>query len=263
MRVCVITDNVFLYRHFLEIVRSDVYRGDRFDFFCSAGNRAFSEACGSDAVKPVHLKGENGDFFGRYDLFISLHCRQMFPERLVKEHRCINIHPGFNPYNRGWYPQVFSILNGLPAGATIHEMDCELDHGPVIFQEQVVIEEADTSKDVYKKIQELELRMLRDHLPALLRGDYRLRHTEEGNRNGKEDFAALCRLDLDQRGTFGEFMRMLSAVTFEGYDNAFFYDQDGGKIYVEIRLRKEKTVRGGVLRDRAAVLSAREERCAA
>ena len=55
---------------------------------------------------------------------------------------------------------------------------------------------------------------------------------------------------------------MLRAVTFEGYNNAFFYDQDGGKIYVEIRLRKEKTVRGG-LRDRAAVLSAREERCAA
>lgn len=249
MRICVITDHGFLYRHFLEIVKEDAYRDCEFDFFCSAGNRAFSEDCVGDAVKPLRLKRENEEFFGRYDLFLSLHCRQMFPEKLVKKHRCINIHPGFNPYNRGWYPHVFSILNGLPAGVTIHEMDCELDHGPVIFQERVEIGEADTSGDVYRKIQELEFRMLREYLPALLRGDYSVRRTEEGNRNGKEDFAALCRLDLNRRGTFGEFMRILRATTFEGYDNAFFYDQDGGKIYAEIRLRKEKTVRGGGIRE--------------
>ncbi len=263
MRVCVITDHAFLYRNFLEIVKEDAYRDCEFDFFCSVGNRAFSEACGGGAVKPLRLKEENGEFFGRYDLFLSLHCRQMFPGELVKGRRCINIHPGFNPYNRGWYPHVFSIWNGLPAGVTIHEMDSELDHGPVIFQERVEIGEADTSGDVYKKIQELELRMLREHLPALLQGDYSIRRTEEGNRNGREDFTALCRLDLNQRGTFGEFLRILRATTFEGYDNAFFYAQDGGKIYAEIRLREEKTVRGGVLGNKAAALSAREERRAA
>lgn len=64
MRVCVITDHAFLYRNFLEIVKEDAYRDCEFDFFCSVGNRAFSEDCGGGAVKPLRLKGRAGNFSG-------------------------------------------------------------------------------------------------------------------------------------------------------------------------------------------------------
>ncbi len=85
---------------------------------------------------PICLKECDNSFFDKYILFISLHCKQIFPQRLTDNYRCINIHPGYNPYNRGWFPQVFSILNKNTAGVTIHEIDQELDHGPIIYQEK-------------------------------------------------------------------------------------------------------------------------------
>lgn len=80
-----------------------------------------------------------------YDLVFSLHCKQIFPKRLVENVCCINFHPGLNPYNRGWYPQAFSIINGLPDGSTIHLMDSEVDHGAIIAQKKVDIKVSDTS----------------------------------------------------------------------------------------------------------------------
>jgi hypothetical protein len=54
------------------------------------------------------------DLCRSYDVIISWHCRQIFPKELIERVRCINIHPGFNPYNRGYFPHVFSdILRAL------------------------------------------------------------------------------------------------------------------------------------------------------
>ena len=36
-----------------------------------------------------------------YQLVISVHCKQIFPKRLVENVLCINLHPGYNPFNRG------------------------------------------------------------------------------------------------------------------------------------------------------------------
>ncbi len=93
----------------------------------------------------------------KYKLVISAHCKKIFPPKLVNSFRCINIHPGLNPYNRGYYPQAFSLINKLPVGATIHEIDEKLDHGPIIFQEEVVIESIDTSFSLYNKIIKKEI----------------------------------------------------------------------------------------------------------
>jgi methionyl-tRNA formyltransferase len=77
--------------------------------------------------------------------------------------RCINIHPGLNPYNRGWYPQVFAINNGLPHGATIHEMDDKIDHGDIIYQKSVDIKLSDTSKTLYERVLDTEIFLFKEN----------------------------------------------------------------------------------------------------
>ena len=67
-----------------------------------------------------------------YDLVISIHCKQLFPKKMIDNVRCFNVHPGYNPINRGWYPQVFAIINDLEVGATIHEITEDLDGGAII-----------------------------------------------------------------------------------------------------------------------------------
>jgi methionyl-tRNA formyltransferase len=39
-----------------------------------------------------------------YHLILSFNCKQIFPADLVSSVTCKNVHPGFNPYNRGWFP---------------------------------------------------------------------------------------------------------------------------------------------------------------
>lgn len=237
IKVCVITDNEYLYRNFVEIIKSDFYQNDIFEFFFSFCNSAFLERYKHTSFGPVNLREKDESFFSQFDIFFSLHSKQIFPDSLVNHHICINIHPGYNPYNRGWYPQVFSIINKKPVGVTIHKMDEQLDHGPILFQQEVEIFEHDTSFDVYQRIQITEIAMLTKYLPTILHGNYICKPMcGNGNLNTRQDFKALCELNLEQTATYGEVIDHLRAVTFPGYWNAFFKTEDGHKIYVTLKL---------------------------
>ena len=235
MKICVFTDNSYIYEGFSALLPR--FKEHTFDFFYSPWNRAFSPR---ENFRPLRLKDQGRDFYESYDLFLSLHSKQLFPTELVENHLCINVHPGLNPFNRGWFPQVFSILNGLPCGVTIHKMDAELDHGPILWQEEVPLLASDTSKDIYDRILKKELELLENHLGDLLAGNFSLTPMpHEGNINYKADFDALCRIDRDEPATYGAVIDRLRALTHAPYENAYFIDDDGKKVYVGITLRKE------------------------
>jgi methionyl-tRNA formyltransferase len=153
--------------------------------------------------------------------------------------KCINVHPGLNPYNRGWFPHVFSILNSHPCGATIHEMDEQLDHGPIICQKEVDVEMWDTSLTLYNKILDAEMYLLEQNIEKILSGDYKTVIKGEGNVNLKKDFDDLCKIDLDNVDTFRNHINRLRALTHGDYKNAYFIDDSGNKIYLKLELRKE------------------------
>lgn len=241
-KICIITDNEFIFDNMKKIIKCETYKEYDFDFFYSEWNKSFNEKYANDkAFNSINLKKCNIDFLNNYSLFLSLHCKQLFPEMLVDNFRCINIHPGYNPYNRGWYPQVFSIINKYPVGVTVHEMDRYLDHGPIIYQQKIEVEASDTSVDVYKKIQKLEIEILKDKLYEIIENKYdKINMQNEGNINLKKDFDAMCEIDLNKISTYGEVLDYLRAMTFEGYKNAYFFNKNGKKVYVSIELEEEK-----------------------
>lgn len=244
-RACVLTDNEYIFEEFQKLLHASSIECE-FEFYYSAVNTKFREKYLEEKnFKPIRLKDMRENFFERYDVFFSLHSKQIFPDKLVNQYRCINIHPGLNPYNRGWYPQVFSILNQKPVGVTIHEMDTELDHGPIIAQKEVRIFNYDTSYDVYQRILKMEIAMLKEYLEVLILGTYKtIPMDSEGNINYKQDFEKICKLDLESQGTLKEHIDLLRATTFDGYKNAYFLDKEN-KIYVSIALEKS----GGAIRD--------------
>lgn len=238
MKICVITDNKRLFTEFKRIV-SEKCSEHQVEYFCSLKNTEMFSDYSSEIVG-LDLKKCEKSFFASFDLFISAHCKQIFPDELVKKHRCINIHPGLNPYNRGWFPQVFSIINGLPAGVTIHEMDSQLDHGAIIYQKEVEIYSYDTAETVYSRIIDTEIELLGMHIKDLVVGNYSsIKPKDEGNINYLSDFKKLCKLDLDHIGSLRDHINLLRATTFEGYKNAYF-DDDGRKIYVTLKFLYEK-----------------------
>ena len=191
-------------------------------------------------VPRLNVRSQTSEIVANYGLVLSIHCKQLFPPALVHAVRCVNVHPGFNPFNRGWFPQVFSILNGLKAGVTIHEMDEVLDHGPIIVQREYAIESWDTSASAYANIMALERELLLEHFVAIRDRTYRtISPATEGNLNYKQDFEKLKQIDLDQQGSFRDFLNLLRAFTHGDYKNAYFEDASGRKVFARIVLEPE------------------------
>jgi methionyl-tRNA formyltransferase len=239
-KLLVISDNLFLINAFHGLARN--FEGLTVDYACTKSNLALlNDTSLVVKIKTVDVKTEYESIAKQHDLIFSLHCKQMFPSELVRKVKCINVHPGYNPFNRGWFPQVFSIINNLKAGATIHEIDEQLDHGAIIARREVKIHSWETSIDVYYRVQLLEVELLKENLGHILSGSY---HTfepeEEGNVNLKKDFNDLCRLDMNKEMTMGSAINHLRALTHGKYANAFFIDPETGlKVYVKISLNKE------------------------
>lgn len=238
-KVFVVTDNKVVFKEFKKIVskKNDV----SFEYFCSPKSfKTFEQEISSNQIKTIAMK-ESADFFinNNYDLGISCHSKQLFPAKLVNSVLCINIHPGLNPYNRGWFPQVFSIINGLPIGATIHVMDEEIDHGDIIIQEEVDIQSFETSLDVYNKVQAKEIDLFKQIIDDILENKFhRIRPKSEGNYNSIQDYKNICEIDLDKKVTMREAINYLRAMTHLPYKNSYFIDKDGNQVFISIELEK-------------------------
>ena len=190
----------------------------------------------------IKVKEDYRKIIERYTIVFSLHCKQIFPKELVKNVKCINIHPGYNPINRGWYPQVFAIINSSLVGATIHEMDEYIDHGNIIDRQLLKIYSWETSKEVYERILKLEISLIKKNLLAILNNKYTTfspDKEEPNNYHSREDFKNLCQLKLDEPTTVKDVINHLRATTHGDYANSYFIDENGTKIFVKIVLKKE------------------------
>ncbi|MFN8295931.1 MAG: dTDP-4-amino-4,6-dideoxyglucose formyltransferase [Chitinophagales bacterium] len=241
--ILVISDNEYLITQFKRIIQDEIYGAYSFNFRYSFSNHSFaSKFKDSDWLTSINVKKDCQYILSNYELVISLHCKQLFPAELVGAVKCINIHPGLNPYNRGWFPQVFSIINNLPYGATIHEIDQYLDNGPIIVQKEIKIESYDTSLTLYNKVLLVEVELLKDNLYSIINNNYVSKKPfKEGNLNLKKDFYQLCELNLSHQGSLKEHINLLRALTHGEHQNGYFYDEYNNKVYIKLNLYKETT----------------------
>lgn len=238
-KIFVITDNKNIYKEFKRIIK---HKDIKVEYFCSSkSSLLFSSEIKNNEVNILSLKEDYKKLIEeKYYLGFSCHSKQLFPSELVNSILCINIHPGLNPYNRGWFPQVFSIINKLPVGATIHVMDEEIDHGEIIVQEEVFVESYDTSLDIYNKILLKEIELFEINIDHILNLEFNTKKPLfEGNYNSIQDYRNLCQIDLDKKVSMGEAIDYLRALTHLPYKNAYFIDENGKKIYITINLYEE------------------------
>jgi methionyl-tRNA formyltransferase len=243
-RLLVVSENKELSLYLKSELEKNIFRKPlKVDFRYTSSNLNPEQMIEIGAEK-INMKDEDTivKIIKCYDLIFSLHCKQIFPRHLVENVCCINFHPGLNPYNRGWYPQAFSIINGLPVGSTIHLIDAEVDHGPIIDQQKVDIKTSDTSLEVYRKIIDVEKKLIRKNLINIIEGTFKtIKPAHEGNYNDLRDYKALCELKLNSIGTFGEHLNVLRATTHDNFKNAYFFDSCGKKYFVKVVIQEDTT----------------------
>ncbi len=85
--------------------------------------------------------------------------------------RVLNVHPALLPA----FPGAHAVADALAWGAkvtgvTVHLVDEETDHGPIVFQESIAIDEGDDRDSLEPRIHAVEHRLLPRAVTALLEG---------------------------------------------------------------------------------------------
>jgi phosphoribosylglycinamide formyltransferase 1 len=89
--------------------------------------------------------------------------------------RLLNVHPSLLPAFPGAQAVRDALAWGVKVtGATVHLVDEEVDHGPIVAQESVPVLEGDDEATLHARIQEAEHRIYPVAVRALLEGRVRL-----------------------------------------------------------------------------------------
>ena len=153
----------------------------------------------------------------------------------------VNLHPAHLPYNRGAYPNVWSIVEGTPAGVTLHCIDADVDTGDIIAQRQVPIEPVDTSETLYRKLERACVELFKETWPLIHSGRVRRvpQDREKGTFHRTRDVEQIDHIDLDGTYTARELIDVIRARTFPPYPGAYFVHQ-GRKVYLHLQLLYEE-----------------------
>ena len=89
--------------------------------------------------------------------------------------KLINLHPSLLPAFPGVHGPRDALAHGAKVtGTTVHFIDHEVDHGPIILQEAVRIEQNDTEDSLHERIKTIEHRLVPHACRLLLEGKVRV-----------------------------------------------------------------------------------------
>lgn len=86
--------------------------------------------------------------------------------------RVCNTHPSILPAFPGAHAVEEALAHGVKVtGSTVHLVDEQVDHGPIIAQEAVPVLAGDTADDLHERIKQVEHRLFPACVRALCRGE--------------------------------------------------------------------------------------------
>ncbi|MCX5697099.1 MAG: phosphoribosylglycinamide formyltransferase [Candidatus Omnitrophica bacterium] len=118
-----------------------------------------------------HLEDE------RIDLVVLAGFMRLLSPEFVAQYkgRILNIHPSLLPSFKGTQGIRDAFEYGVKlTGVTVHFVDDELDHGPIILQAPVEVEERDSPGSLEEKIHKLEHRLYPQAIKLICEGKVKL-----------------------------------------------------------------------------------------
>ena len=149
----------------------------------------------------------------------------------------INLHPAYLPYNRGQYPNVWSIVEQTPAGATLHYVDAGIDTGEIIARTRVSVEPIDTGESLYHKLENASIELFKKTWPLIQAGHASpiAPEKESGTYHRTKDTETIDCIELDRMYRARDLINIIRARTFPPYHGAYVLDGDR-KVYLRLQL---------------------------
>jgi len=153
----------------------------------------------------------------------------------------INLHPAYLPFNRGAYPNVWSIVDRTPAGVTLHHIDDGIDTGDIIAQRRVEVDMTDTGETLYRKLEHASIELFIETWPSIRAGtSARQPQHGSGTFHRARDVEAIDRIELDGTYTARQLIDLIRARTFPPHKGAYV-EHDGRRVYLRLELAEDDT----------------------
>ena len=136
---------------------------------------------------------------------------------------------------------MWSIVEGTPAGVTLHYIDIGIDTGDIIAQREILAEPIDTGETLYRKLEQACVDLFKETWPLIRSGQApRIPQSQEkGTYHRTHDVKQLDQIDLEHTYTARELIDIIRARTFLSYPGAYFTHQ-GRKVYLRLQLLYEE-----------------------
>ncbi len=114
--------------------------------------------------QPEKLKEIKEEIFAlQPDMIVVVSYGKFLPKSILQipKYGCLNVHPSLLPKYRGSAPIQWAILNGdKMTGTTIMKMNEKMDAGDIILQEEVEIEENETTGELWNRLSKISSELL-------------------------------------------------------------------------------------------------------
>ena len=170
---------------------------------------------------------------GWFGFILKPELLQIFPKG------CINTHPAYLPWNRGWHTNVWPILDGSPAGVTVHYIDPGVDTGDIIAQAQIPVDWTDTGGSLHEKLTRELIGLFKRAWPSIRAGTApRLPQNHSlATVHRKSELPTIDQIDLTGRSQARSFLNLLRARTYPPYPSAYYMEK-GEKVFVRVELQE-------------------------
>lgn len=150
---------------------------------------------------------------------------------------CVNLHPALLPYNRGAHPNVWSIVEGTPAGATLHLVDEGVDTGAILAQRELPVEPVDTGETIYRRLEQVCVDLFQQAWPEFVAGKLtpQPQPREADTSHRVRDLERISEIDLNRSYRASDLINLLRARTFPPHRGAYFV-AGGRKVFLELKL---------------------------
>lgn len=146
----------------------------------------------TDKIDLNFLKKENIEFI------VSDRARNLIKKDCIDflSGRIVNLHPSYLPWNRGYHPNFWSVVEQTPMGVSIHYIDEQIDTGDIIVQEEIQYDKSSTLKQTYDLSRKMMVKLFANNWTDIRnqKSKQKRQSKDQGTLHLKNDFDGIYEL---------------------------------------------------------------------